>query len=82
MKEETQYRVVRKAGSGNWQVRTGTGEYLPLEEKENLKEYLNEIQLNYHEVDMQIQIDGGIDWNSVEERLRHFYAGIAEVTPF
>jgi len=47
-----------------------------------LKEYFDEIRLNYHVVDGDLMIDGSVDWKVIDEVMRHFYDGWAEFTPF
>ena len=64
-----------------WRIRTDTGE-LSESERDELVEYFAEIELNYRLVNGRVCISGGIDRDSVFERLEHFYDGRAELLPF
>ena len=73
-------RIVRIV-DGYWRIRTPDGD-ICTEETANLKVYLEEIRYPY-EVDQHgIAIHGSILWNEIEERLLHFYDGVADVIPF
>jgi len=73
-------RIVRIT-DGYWRIATPDGE-ICAEEMTNLKCYLDEIRYPY-EIDQHgIGIHGSILWNEIEERLLHFYDGIADVIPF
>ena len=75
-------RVIRKGDSGHWEIRTTDFEVTPERERNELKEHLDEIRMSYHIVDGDVLIDGGLAWSDVDERMKHFYDGWAEFTPF
>ena len=75
-------RVIRKDDSGHWRIWTGDFQTTPEKERNELREYLDEIRFNYHISDGDILLDGSIDWTTIDERMKHFYDGWAEFTPF
>ncbi len=64
-----------------WRIKTDSGE-LPESERMELIEYFGEIKLPYCLNGDCLCIVGGVDRDSVFERLEHFYDGRAEVFPF
>ena len=64
-----------------WRIRTNAGD-LPDSEQKELEEYFSEIGMPYRLVDGHLCIAGGVDRDSVFERLEHYYDGWAEVLPF
>lgn len=75
-------RVIRKGDDVHWHIWTGDFKTTPETERKELKEYFDEIQMNYHLVDGDILIDGSVDWTTIDERMSHFYDGWAVFTPF
>lgn len=74
------YRVVRII-DGYWRIQSSEGE-IDHEEVARLKVYLDEIRYPYELDQHGIAIHGSMLWTEVEERLVHFYDGIAVVVPF
>jgi len=75
-----QSRVVRKKDS-LWRIWSDKGE-LDQEEQNELKEYFEKIRMPYqYDADM-ICVPGTVSWETIYERLQHFYVGRAEVYPF
>lgn len=75
-------RVIRKGDGVHWRITTQEFEPTPEEERTQLKEYFDGLDLNYHVVDGDVVIDGSLDWQAVDEVMGHFYEGWAEFTPF
>lgn len=73
-------RIVRLE-DGCWRIRPDDGE-LDGAEQEELRAYLDEIRLPYRIEHARLCIPGSISWEELDERLRHFYDGRAEVYPF
>jgi len=64
-----------------WWVRADVGE-ISSSEREKLEEYFVEIKLPYRLADGRLCVAGGVDRDTVFERLEQFYGGWAEVLPF
>lgn len=64
-----------------WRIRAESGE-IPESEQKELEEYLIEIKMPYRLVDGRLCLEGGVDRDSVFERLQFFYDGWADVFPF
>ena len=75
-------RIINKGKDRHWKIRTVDFTLVPEEERENLKDYFDEIRLNYHVINGDVQIDGSIKWEVIDELMKHFYDGWAEFTPF
>jgi hypothetical protein len=73
-------RIVRLEGD-LWRIRPDKGE-LDAAEEQKLKGYFDEIRLPYRIEHGRICVLGGISWETLYERLEHFYDGRAEVYPF
>ena len=73
-------RIVRLEG-GLWRISPDQGELDALEQQE-LRGYLDEIHMPYVLERGQPCIPSSISWETLYERLVHFYDGRAEVCPF
>ena len=73
-------RIVRIV-DGYWRITTPETE-ISAEEAARLRSYLDEIQYPYEVDQYGIAIHGSILWTEIQERLHHFYDGVADVIPF
>ena len=80
MKKTLPNRIVRLE-EDSWRIRPDQGELDTVEQQE-LRDYLNEIRLPYRIEHGRLCIPGSISWETLYERLAHFYDGRAEVYPF
>jgi hypothetical protein len=64
-----------------WRIRTGEGE-LDGVEQDSLEDHLAEIHMPYQMINGRLCIPATISWETLYERLSHFYSGRAEVFPF
>jgi hypothetical protein len=64
-----------------WRIRTDIGE-LAESERNELKEYFDEIKMPYKIIAGSLCISGRVDRDAIFERVEHFYDGRAEVYPF
>ena len=75
-------RVIKKGDGAHWCITTEEFKKTPDKERKELKDYFDEIRLNYHEVDGDILIDGSVEWKAIQEVMDHFYDDWATFTPF
>ena len=73
-------RIVRLE-EGLWRIRLDEGELAPGEQEE-LKEYFDEIRMPYRLEHGRLYVPGSVSWETLYERLQHFYDGRADVYPF
>ena len=73
-------RIVRIL-DGYWRIETPEGK-ISLKEMSELRSYLDEIRYPYEFDKDGIAVHGSILWSEIEERLLHFYDGVANVIPF
>jgi len=73
-------RIVRLEGD-LWRIRPDQGE-LDAAEQQELRDYFDEIRMAYRIEHGQLCVPGSIPWETLYERLEHFYDGRAEVYPF
>src|SRR5256885_16042419 len=72
--------IVRLEGDF-WRIRPDQGE-LDAAEQQELRDYFDEIRMAYRLEHGQLCVPGNIPWETLYERLKHFYDGRAEVYPF
>jgi len=75
-------RVIKKGDSGHWEIRTATFEVTPQDERNKLKEFFDEIRMNYRLAHGDILIDGTLAWSDFDDHMLHFYDDWAQFTPF
>ncbi len=80
MKQTLPLRIVR-VEDDSWRIRTDKGELDGVEQDE-LEDYFAKIRMPYQMLDGRLCIPGTISWETLYERLSHFYDGRAEVFPF
>jgi hypothetical protein len=80
MKKALPNRIVRLVGD-LWRIRPDQGELDAVEQQE-LRDYFDEIRLTYRIEHGRLCVPGSISWETLYERLEHFYDGRAEVYPF
>lgn len=80
MKPTLPARIVR-VEEGFWRIRPDKGELDGVEQDE-LEDYFAEIHMPYRMIDGRLCIPDAISWETLYERLSHFYDGRAEVFPF
>lgn len=80
MKKALSNRIVRLEGD-LWRIRPDRGE-LDAAEQQELRDYFDEIRLPYRIERGRLCVPGSISWETLYERLEHFYYGRAEVYPF
>ena len=80
--QQMKQRVIRREADGHWRIQTKDFEAVSEEEQRKLRDYFSEIRLSFHEIGGEGRIDGSMEWSDVDERMKHFYDGWAEFTPF
>lgn len=80
MKKPLPNRIVTLEGDF-WRIHPDEGELAAAEQQE-LRDYFDEIRLPYRIEHGRPCVPGSISWETIYERLLHFYDGRAEVCPF
>lgn len=73
-------RIVR-VEDGYWRI-SSTEDDISAQEISELEEFFREIRYPFHVDKDGVALPESIAWKEIEERLLHFYDGVADVTRF